>query len=125
MIIIPNSEIASKKIVNIVKPSRSLKITLKIGVGYNSDLDLVKKLMIDAANEHPHTLKGPGYDPAWRLSEFGDSALNLKLFVWIDEASAQWRIASEIRESFLQKFREHNIEIPFPQTVVHLLDEKK
>jgi small-conductance mechanosensitive channel len=125
MIVIPNSEIASKKIVNIVKPSRSLKITLKVGVGYNSDLDLVKKLMVDAANENPHTLKDPGHEPAWRLSEFGDSALNLKLFVWIDEASAQWRIASEIRESFLQKFRENNIDIPYPQTVVHIMDEKK
>ncbi|MEI6797059.1 MAG: mechanosensitive ion channel family protein [Methanomassiliicoccales archaeon] len=125
IVIIPNSEIASKKIVNLVKPTRTLKITLKVGVGYHSDMDLVKKLMIDAANENPHTMKGPGYEPAWRLSEFGDSALSLKLFVWIDDVAGQWRIASEIRESFLQKFRDHNIEIPFPQTVVHLIGEKK
>lgn len=125
IVIIPNSEIASKKIVNLVKPTRTLKITLKVGVGYNSDMDLVKKLMVDAANENAHTMKGPGYEPAWRLSEFGDSALNIKLFVWIDDVAGQWRIASEIRESFLQKFRDNGIEIPFPQTVVHLKEEKK
>jgi small-conductance mechanosensitive channel len=123
VIIIPNSTIANNKIINIVKPTRSLKITIKVGMAYDSDLELVKRLMIDAANENPHSMKGAGFEPAWRLSDFGDSTLNLKLFVWIDDAAGQWRIASEIRQSFLQKFREHGVEIPFPQAVVHLKDE--
>lgn len=118
--VLPNNDMASRKIVNLVKPDLKYKTSVEVGVAYGSDLDLVEKLIMEAAMEHPNVLKEPGHEPFVRFTEFGDSALIFKLFVWVDNVNNQWRVAHELRKAIDAKFRQHNIEIPFPQRTVWL-----
>lgn len=118
--VLPNNDMASRKIVNLVKPDLKYKTNVEVGVAYGSDLDLVERLIMEAAMEHPNVLKDPGHEPFVRFTQFGDSALIFKLFVWVDNVNNQWRVAHELRKAIDAKFRQHNIEIPFPQRTVWL-----
>ena len=60
LVIVPNNDIANKKIVNMVKPDRLLKIAVDVGVAYGSDVELVKKIMLDSAYAVPDVLTRPG-----------------------------------------------------------------
>jgi len=122
--ILPNNDMANKKITNIVEPDLRYKVKVEVGVAYGSDVELVKKLMIEAAMEEPDVLKDPEHYPWVRFIEFGDSALAFKLFMWVNDLNNQWLVASNVRESINRKFKEHGIEIPFPQMTVWFNEEK-
>ena len=110
--IIPNSILTKNKIVNMSYDDDVANFGISIGVGYDSDVDLVMKLMLEAAKEHPEVFQEK---PAVaRLSNFGDSSLDFSLFFnsrYLFKAEA---IKSDLRLSILNKFRENNIDIPFP-----------
>lgn len=123
IIVIPNDKMANNPIVNVMRPGKELTIAVAVGVAYGSDIELVKQLMCDAAMDIPNSVKGK--QPRVRLSDFTDSSINMKIFIDIDDANARWKAASDFRERLYAKFAEKGIEIPFPQTVVHLKDERK
>ncbi|QLH75165.1 MAG: mechanosensitive ion channel family protein [Methanomassiliicoccales archaeon] len=123
LIVIPNDQMANNKIVNAVMPDRGLTIAVSIGVAYGSDIELVKKLMLEAFSEMANSNKEKV--PAIRLSDFADSSINMKIFIPIDAAPNKWRAASEFREILYRKFKENKVEIPFPQRVVYLKTEGK
>ena len=125
LVIVPNNDIANKKIVNMVLPDRKLKIAVAVGVAYGTDVDLVKKLMFDAAIALPEVIKDDDHLPIIRFSEFADSSLNFTAFIWITDLDKQFKAASDYRTQLLNMFNQHNIEIPFPQSVVWLKDLAK
>ncbi|CDN74229.1 mechanosensitive ion channel family protein [Elizabethkingia anophelis] len=118
--IIPNSILTKNKIVNISYDDDVANFGISIGVGYDSDVDLVMKLMLEAAKEHPEVFQEK---PAVaRLSNFGDSSLDFSLFFnsrYLFKAEA---IKSDLRLSILNKFRENNIDIPFPIRTLYTPD---
>ena len=122
LVIIPNATIANNKIVNVVMPDKELTIAVSVGVAYNSDLDLVKRLMVDSYTEMSNSKKDKV--PSIRLSEFADSSINMKIFIGIDNAVNRWKAASEFREILYKKFKENGIEIPYPQSVVYVKTEQ-
>lgn len=123
--IIPNNEMASKKITNIVKPDLRYKVKVDVGVAYGSDISLVKNLIMESALEEPHVLKDQEHYPWVRFTEFADSALVFKLFMWVDDLNNQWLVASNVRENIDRRFRENNVEIPFPQRTVWFHNERE
>ena len=118
--IIPNSILTKNKIVNMSYDDDVANFGISIGVGYDSDVDLVMKLMLEAAKEHPEVFQEK---PAVaRLSNFGDSSLDFSLFFnsrYLFKAEA---IKSDLRLSILNKFRENNIYIPFPIRTLYTPD---
>ena len=118
--IIPNSILTKNKIVNMSYDDDVANFGISIGVGYDSDVDLVMKLMLEAAKEHPEVFQAK---PAVaRLSNFGDSSLDFSLFFnsrYLFKAEA---IKSDLRLSILNKFRENNIDIPFPIRTLYTPD---
>ncbi|AKH96310.1 mechanosensitive ion channel family protein [Elizabethkingia anophelis] len=118
--IIPNSILTKNKIVNMSYDDDVANFGISIGVGYDSDVDLVMKLMLEAAKEHPEVFQEK---PAVaRLSNFGDSSLDFSLFFnsrYLFKAEA---IKSDLRLSILNKFRENNIDIPFPIRTLYTPD---
>lgn len=118
--IIPNSILTKNKIVNMSYDDDVANFGISIGVGYDSDVDLVMKLMLEAAIEHPEVFQEK---PAVaRLSNFGDSSLDFSLFFnsrYLFKAEA---IKSDLRLSILNKFRENNIDIPFPIRTLYTPD---
>jgi len=123
LVIIPNNDMANNKIVNAFAPDRELTVNVVVGVAYGSDIELVKKLMIEAFNEMPTSNKSKV--PIIRLSEFADSSINMKIFIPIDDANNRWKSTSDFREILYRKFNASGVDIPFPQQVVYLKDQRK
>ena len=118
VIILPNNAIANQKIVNVVKPDTRIKKRVEVGVAYGSDLEKVKKILYEAARGHPNVISEKGYEPVVRFTKFDDSSLNFRVIFWVDDIMNQWRVTSDIRAEIDARFREANIEIPFPQRTV-------
>ncbi len=123
-VLVPNSEFIGGKVINWTLTEAFRRIHVPFGVAYGSDKELVRKAVLEAAENVPWSLKHPRKDRApqvW-LVGFGDSSLNFELIVWITpeavkrpnsvQAAYLWEI-----ETALCKYR---IEIPFPQRDLHL-----
>jgi small-conductance mechanosensitive channel len=92
--------------------------SVKVGVAYGSDVQLVKELLIKAAKSHPSVLMNPPVSVLFE--DFGDSSLNFKVvFTLTDSFKAQFP-QSDIRFEIDKLFREYNISIPYPQRDVHV-----
>ena len=118
VIVVPNSEIAKAKIVNYGYPEPKMKLRIKVGVAYGTDLEKVKRILLDICKNHPDILDAPA--PSVYFTEFGDSSLNLLIICWIREYREKFRITDEINMAIKKRFEEENIEIPFPQRDIHI-----
>ena len=118
-ITIPNSVIANAKIINESGgPHENERIRLSVGVAYGSDVDLVKKILVEAAKNSG--LISEKFDPRVRFREFGESSLNFQLLFWIDKPEARGRTIDALNTTIYKEFNKNNIEIPFPQRTVHI-----
>lgn len=119
VLIIPNSELLSSKIVNWTHygwgPTR---ISLKVGVGYGSDVDLVTRILLEICRHNPRVAPDP--PPQVFFEAFGDSSLNFTLWVHVLTPADRIPATHEINSAILAAFRAHGIEIPFPQRDLHL-----
>jgi small-conductance mechanosensitive channel len=89
-----------------------------VSVGYDSDVDLVMRLLADAALSQERVLKDPG--PAVNLTNFGPDGLEFTLNYWMtDPENGQQNLRSLVNLAALAALRAHGIEIPFPQRVLH------
>jgi small-conductance mechanosensitive channel len=117
-IIVPNSEFISSNVTNWSYGDPKIRIQLEVGVSYESDLDTVLEALKEVAHEHPKVLNRP--EPDVLLKSFGDSSWNMVLRVWIANPKNYHVVCSELNCAVVRKFREKNIEIPFPQRDLHV-----
>lgn len=123
-VIVPNSVLLSSHLRNRNLRSRQGRVTLTIGVAYDSDPRRVCELLLEIANAHPGVIRAgqiaglPG--PGVSLTSFGSSTLDFELQAQILSADAKGGIASDLRFSILETFRREGIELPFPQQDVRL-----
>jgi small-conductance mechanosensitive channel len=118
LITIPNAAMASAKITNESAPYKKVRVRIKVGVAYGSDIDEVEKTMLAIAEANEHIAKEP--EPRVRFREFGDSALLFELLCWIDDPELKGRVIHELNKAIYNTFKEKEIKIPFPQVDVHL-----
>jgi len=117
-IIVPNSEFVSSNVVNYSHGDPSYRLDLEVGVSYTSDLDLVLKALKEVLDENPKIMKNPKAEI--HLKEFGDSAWNMQIRGWIPYVKEYPVIRDNLNQAIVRKFREYNIEIPFPQRDLHV-----
>ena len=117
-IIVPNSDFISSKVINWSHGDQKVRLDISVGVSYSSDLDLVFKSLEEVAQENKEVLKRP--KPEVLLVEFGDSSWNMELRVWIPNPKRWWQARSDVNCAIVRKFRENEIEIPFPQRDLHV-----
>lgn len=118
-IIVPNSKFIEENVVNWSFENQSVRFRVPVGVSYDSDLRLVKKLLLEVGDENTDVLREP--KSAVRLIKFGDSSIDLELWVWTKEKLQRKTVLiSALNFAIWEKFRAHNIEIPFPQTDLHI-----
>lgn len=117
-IIVPNSEFISSTVTNWSYGDPKIRLRIEVGVSYSSDLDTVIKALTEVAREHPDVLKNP--DPIVLLSGFGDSSWDMVLVVWLGTPKRYYLTRSEINCAIVKKFRDHRVEIPFPQRDLHI-----
>ena len=124
-IIVPNSQLITESVHNLTHANNLFRLSIKVGVSYSSDVDLVKKVLLDAANEHLGVIKEPIPNmssvtaPFVRFTAFGNSSLDFELLAWIPDSFQRFDVASDLHFIIWHKFKEHNITIAFPQLDVH------
>lgn len=112
-VIIPNSELISNVVKNWTHADTNSRITIKVGVSYDSDPDKVREILLNAANNHPKLAKNPS--PVVLLLGFGDNALEFELSSIVMNVAFAGTTRSDLNFSILHSFRGAGIEIPFPQ----------
>jgi len=116
-IILPNSLLTKNQIINWTYGDLASRFNVSVGVGYTSDIALVKKLLQEIIDNQQGALKSP--KPFVRFVDFADSYLSFSVYFWSEDVYGVENIKSEIRTKIFDKFNEHNIDIPLPQRVVH------
>jgi len=122
-IIVPNSEFISSQVINWSHNNRIIRFRLPVGVSYEEDPEIIKKLLLEVADENPNVQKEP--KPKVFFEKFGDSSLDFKLGIWTSSHTDKPEfIRSEINYAIFKKFKENNIKIPFPQRDVHIKSQE-
>ncbi len=117
-IIVPNSQFISENVVNWSFGTERVRFRIPVGVSYDSDMELVTRLLKEVGEEDPDILSDP--KPNVWLKEFGDSSVNFELLVWTEtQIQRPGGFKSKLNYEIWRKFAENNIEIPFPQRDVH------
>ncbi|WP_299625943.1 mechanosensitive ion channel domain-containing protein [uncultured Tenacibaculum sp.] len=118
VLVIPNHLYLKNSLYNWTQNGSKTKSSVNVGVAYGTDVQLVKKLLLQTANEHQNILKSP--EPVVLFKDFGDSSLDFEIIFTIHNSFQLAIIQSDLRFRIEELFREHNINIPFPQRDVHL-----
>ena len=121
VLIIPNHKYLNNSLYNWTQNGTTTKESITIGVAYGSDVQLVKQLLLQAANEHPKVLQLP--KPFVLFDNFGDSSLDFKLVFALNDSFKTVLIKSDIRFKIDKLFRINNISIPFPQRDIHIIKQ--
>ena len=122
-IIIPNSLITTNKVINWSHQSKKTRFKINIGVAYESDVDLVVKVLKESAWEHPEVSEKELI--AVRFLDFGPSSLQFQVIFFSENIFRIERVKSDIRMVINRKFNEHKISIPFPQMDVYVKSNLK
>ena len=116
VISIPNGAVAGATTINFTQKDKR-RVDLVFGVGYDSDLRQVAKVIEDVAKAHTKVDQDPA--PFVRLGNQGASSLDFTVRLWCDTAD-YWDVYFDITEQVTDAFNKNNISIPFPQMDVHL-----
>ena len=113
VIIVPNSQFINSRVANLTADDRTVRFTLPIGVSYDSDLNVVRAVLLDIAKHNDRVLKDPA--PAVLVTGFGDNSVNISLRVSTETMTEGIiMLKSDLFMEIFQKFREMKIELPFP-----------
>jgi potassium efflux system protein len=120
--IVPNKEFITTKLVNWTLSDSKRRIEIPLRIAYGTDLDLVKKILVEAAEQHPSVLEDPA--PHVLLLAFGDDAVNLELRFVVDFGQGLVT-KDQVQMAIDQAFRKHDIEFALPKSEVRFISEGK
>ncbi len=120
-VIIPNSLITTNKVINWSHHQTKTLFSIKVGVSYGSDVDLVIQVLKSAVDHHPEIIKKQETDV--QFSDFGTSSLNFTLLFYSNNIFAAEKIKSDIRINIAKNFKKNNITVPFNQLDVYFKKE--
>jgi small-conductance mechanosensitive channel len=116
--IVPNEMLITQRVENMSLADSRVNQTINIAVGYDSDVEQVMALLLQAALSQPRVLRDPA--PAISLANFGADGLEFTVGYWINDLeNGQGNLRSDINLAILRALRAHGIDIPYPQRVVH------
>jgi potassium efflux system protein len=118
--IVPNKEFITTKLVNWTLSDSKRRIEIPIRIAYGADLELVKKLLVDAAEQHPAVLDDPA--PQVLLLTFGDDAINFELRFVVDFGQGL-ATKDQVQMAIDQAFREQGIEFALPKSEVRFISD--
>lgn len=117
-VIVPNKSFVTGQVINWALSSTMTRLVVTVGVAYGSDLELVKKLLLQAANEQPAVLKDP--EPRALFLAFGASTLDHELRVYVGQLSERTNTVDALNRRINELFAENNIDIAFNQLDVFI-----
>ncbi|MBD8476225.1 mechanosensitive channel MscK [Pseudomonas sp. CFBP 8770] len=117
-IIVPNKTFITGQLINWSLTDTITRVTLKLGVDYGSDLDLVRTLLLKAARDNPRVLKEP--EPLVYFLNFGESTLDHELRMHVRDLGDRNPVLDEINRFINKEFKRQNINISFRQMEIYL-----
>ena len=137
VVVIPNKVIANAVTTNFSQPRDDIVVVVPIGVGYESDLDLVERVTVEVARELQ--IKIDGYEPELdengidrnklapviRFQAFNDSSIDFNTVMHVQTFTNQYLLKHEFIKAITKRYREENINIPFPIRTLDLPEDKK
>jgi len=112
-VIVPNSQLISKEVINWTLSDKTRRMEVPLGVGYDSDPLFVQGLVMDILRKHPMILQQP--EPAVYFLGIGQSAMDFELLFWISDYSQGRSIKSDVLFGVFKILKENNIKIPVPR----------
>lgn len=117
--IVPNEMLITQRVENLSLSDPRVWMSTVVSVAYESDVDQVAQLLTNAALVSPRVLRDPA--PSAALSAFGADGLEFTVGFWIaDPENGSLGLRSDINRAILSALRAHQIEIPYPQRVMHV-----
>lgn len=118
-ILVPNEDFITNPVINWTLSNSRGRVEIALGVSYGSDIEKARDLILEAAKAHPRCISVP--PPKCYLRNFGDSSVDFILHFWVaDVRDGRWEPQSDVMFEIWRKFKENNIQIPFPQRDLHL-----
>mgnify|MGYP001053850363 CR=1 FL=1 len=119
VMVIPNHKFMLDTLFNWTQNSFTNREQVNVGVAYGSDVQLVKQLLLQCAEETPEVVKEP--KPIVLFEDFADSSLNFSLYFYVDNGMNSPGIQSDLRFKIDAAFRANKVSIPFPQRDIHVI----
>jgi small-conductance mechanosensitive channel len=117
--IVPNEMLVSSPVINHSYTDRKVRVAVKVSVAYASDVDRALGILVQAAQAQPRVLADPA--PAAFITGLGADGIDLEVGFWIrDPEEGTLAVRSAISRLLLQRFKDEDIEIPFPQRDIRI-----
>ncbi len=118
-VMVPNEDFMTNTVTNWTYSNTKARVDIEVGVSYGCDIELAKKLILEAVSEYKGASKEPA--PSCYLREFADSSVNFLLIFWVDNVrDGRYGPKDEVMFTIWEKFKKNKIEIPFPQQDIHI-----
>ncbi len=122
-LIIPNSKVHESAIINLTRDDSRIMVTVLVSISYGSDVDKAAEIIKRILMSERMVLGYPEF--LVRIDDLAESAIVFRIMFYVDLANTRdGEAASIVRYKILQAFAEEGIEIPFPQTEVHIKNNK-
>ncbi len=122
--LIPNENLMVNQVENWSYSSRDVRVKVPVGVAYGTDIDFAEQLMLQAVRDIPRVLPSP--EPTIWLHAFGDNAIQFEIQIWIDDPEdGIGNVRSDVLKRVWHLFREHGVEIPYPQRDLYIKEWPK
>ena len=119
VVYIPNGALSSNTVINYSR-EETRRVQWQIGVDYGQDIAGVREVLLSLFESDERILQNvEEKTPFVGLENLGDSSVNLVIRVWVANAD-YWAVYYQLQERIYNLFNEKQINIPYPQTVVHL-----
>ncbi|MDX9715383.1 MAG: mechanosensitive ion channel family protein [Dissulfurispiraceae bacterium] len=126
MVVIPNSKLSQSIVTNYYLPEKRMACSMPINVSYSSDPEHVEKILLEEVQKAVDSISGLLSDPApaVRFTGFGESSLDFSLICHVGEFVNQFSVQNELRKRIFKRFREEGVEVPFPQRIIHMKQDR-
>ena len=123
MVIVPNSMISKNQVVNYTFPDPRYRIQTHIGIGYGSDIEEVRQLIVETVREVEGVLPDKPVDSLY--IDMGDSAMIFRVRWWIESYEDTRRMFDRVNTAVQNALDAHEIDSPYPIHTMNLQVDKK
>lgn len=116
--VVPNRSLITSALTNWTLMDTVTRVVIRVGVGYDSDMDEVRRLLFEIAARNPYVMPVP--EPKMYFINFGESNLDVEFYVFTRKTADRYPCIDSMNSDILKTFREHNIEIAFNQMDVYI-----
>ncbi|MEC8375793.1 MAG: mechanosensitive ion channel domain-containing protein, partial [Pseudomonadota bacterium] len=128
-VLVPNEKFISSLLINWTHKNQKQRYRIDFSVAYKTDIRAMVEIVKEAVGQHPQVINGDDVPfeerPDCEIDSFGDSGVNMFVEFWMEGVDdGKNRVGGDLLLIVFETLREHNIEIPFPQREVRVINEQ-